>query len=327
MRSVTNAWGVAEISKWGRMFKKLVSATVAVAFFGVVFFGLVSALLGSVPDEAKLVTLTGRLDSLRIQQSFEFTVTPAGGQAVAVHMRSFAVPNIVARLRAAQSKTVTVRYRDGLLGRPVYAILGPDGDIVTFAAARAVLEAEDERKRPGFQQGLVLYGGSVLLMLCFFLLKRRSRHAIVDLTAANAATVVSNHELKWLRIFVMGFIGLLTALIVMESIQSPGFARPIVGVFGPRPLGLSPVIAAPLLIFAGALAPMGAMLWHLLSALNFAHRRDGVVRSGKFAMISGIARNWSDTDVRRHGLWALGTLAVFLLLMGAWIMATSRVGV
>lgn len=309
------------------MFKKLVSAAVAVAFFAIIFFGVTAGLLGSVPDEAKLVTLTGRLENLRIQQSFEFTVTPANGQPVAVHMRSFAVPNIVPRMRAVQGMTVTVRYSDALLGKPVYAILGPDGDIVTFAAARAVLEAEDDRKRPSFQQALALYGGSTLLMAIFFLLKWRSRPATVGLCAAEAATATSDHGLKWQRVFVLGFLGLLTALMVMESIQSPSFAKPLVGVFGPRPLGLPPVLATPLLIFAGALAPMGAMLWHLVSALNFANRRDGVVRSGKFAMISGIASNWSDANVRRHGIWALVSLAVFLLLMGAWIMATSRAGV
>ena len=309
------------------MFKKLASATVAVAIFSVVFFGLVSGLLGSVPDEAKLVTLTGRLENLRIQQSFEFTVTPPAGVAVAVHMRFFAVQNIVARMRAAQNKTVTVRYRDGLVGRPVYAISGPDGDIVQLAAARAILEAEDDRKRPGFQQGLVLYGGGALLMSCFFLLKRRSRPATVGLTAAEAAAAASNHGLKWQRIFVLGFLGMLTALVVMESIQSPGFAKPLVGVFGSRPLGLSPEVAAPLLIFAGCLAPITAMMWHLVSALNFAHRRDGVVRSGKFAMVFGIANNWSDANVRRHGIWTIACFAVFLLLMGAWIAATSRAGV
>ena len=56
-------------------------------------------------------------------------------------------------------------------------------------------------------------------------------------------------------------------------------------------------------------------------------RRDGVVRSGNFAMLFGITSNWGDANVPRHAFWTFAWFAAFLLLMGAWIVATSRAGV
>jgi hypothetical protein len=312
--------------------KRVIAAAVAAVTIALAVFGMFAGLSGSVPDEARLISLTGYLRDLRTsglkdgRTSVSFSVTPVAGAPVELHMRDFGITDLARRLRMVESRAVTVRYRELPFGRPVYAIAGPDGDIVSFAQARAFLEAEDREKAPDYLNGLVLYLGFPLALVVMFAVYRRTVPRDGSLPPRALEDLREAHKLHWHRAFGFAGIGAVVLILAHDAYRRPQTLAPLIGVFGPSPLGLSP-LAAYALLTALVFAPLIGMMWHLIGLAHAAQKRDGVLRMSKLALLMAAWRHWGDCVVRRHAIAALLFLALFALIGGAWIIAAARAGV
>lgn len=117
----------------------------------------------------------------------------------------------------------------------------------------------------------------------------------------------------------------ITAANIVQLINDPNVTKPVIKVFGPSPLGMPPGAIA-VLLFAAFIAPlcmMGRYLWSLGTSL---HAIDGRTIRSDFGLIAATRRNWSVPKVRWAAQRALIWIAVFAVIVAAWIIATAAVG-
>jgi hypothetical protein len=291
--------------------------------FALVLVGSVAMVMSSVPDEAKLVTLKGRLDGMQVAKTkdgelvFTLEIKPASGDMASVHLRAYGSKDPTEALSRAEGQDVVVRYRKLPFGNRAYAIAGPDGDIVSFAATRRFLEAEDAAKGPEKWGGLVLYGLCPLLMAALIWWGQRTRPVPEPTSAERTSHAALAHRLVQARSWAC-----LMWLMVIVLIGLGGVPADVTRVFGPRPLGLPPMTGY-LALTAIALAPLAWGAWHLMVALVTMQHRDGIFRPGKLGIARGLFEHWDDPAIRSHTRHLLAGVAVFLVLMTTWIIASA----
>jgi hypothetical protein len=293
-------------------------------FFGLVLFGSIAMVMSSVPDEAKLVTLAGRLDSLRVGKTkdgelvFTMEIKPAAGDPVSVHMRAYGAPDPITGLSRAEGQDVIVRYRKLFFGNRAYAMAGPDGDIVSFAATRRFLEAEDAAKGNEKWGGLVLYGLGPLLMAAVLWWSRRTQPAPDPTSPERTSQAALAHRLAQARAWAS-----IMWLLVMVLIGLGGVPADVTRVFGTRPFGLPP-LAGYLALTGLASAPLAWGFWHLMIALVTMQHRDGIQRVSKLGIARGLHEHWDDPAIRKHARSLLAGVIMFCVLIAVWITASAK---
>ena len=112
----------------------------------------------------------------------------------------------------------------------------------------------------------------------------------------------------------------------------PAMVRPVVGVFGSRPFGLSDPLFGFLLMAIGTL-PLALMVWHL-TLMTMALKASGYrppSGHGMFGMtrlfLHAFLHRNENASIARHFHRAVLSLGAFIALVAAWIMATERAGV
>jgi hypothetical protein len=291
--------------------------------WGGILFGAYAMIASSVPDEAKLVTLTGRLEDLRVVTTkdrdvvYTMLITPASGAAVSVHMRAFGARTLTDALSRAEGREVVVRYRKALLGNPAYAVAGPDGDILPFAQTRTFLQAEDAAKGADKWGGLILYGLGPLLMITIVWWRGRSAPVPAPTSLARTDNAAFEHRLATVRLLFGMMMALGGILIALHGVPA-NFTR----VFGSRPFGLDPM-AAYLTLTGLAFAPLVWAGWSLAAVIMLMQRRDGILRTGKLSMTRGIYQYWEDPVIRGLTWRVLAGAAVFLGLVLVWGVAAG----
>lgn len=328
-----------------RLVQALRVAFIVVVVGFVIGSSLWTLLAGGPPQERTLVTLTGILGDVRIARgkglaSSTFTVTPAGGAPVDLHMSDFGRPDLAAAVAAAQGQTVTVAYRAAPLGNPVYAMATPAGPVLRYADA-AAFERRDGRHTA--EGALLIYVAlPVLLLATLAVIRRRarvrgqqiagrSRPAVVLPARVTAAEIDPTRVAAGVGTVVpLLLFGFLALLLGREMATDPAMMKPFVGVLGPAPLGIPARYAAPVLLMAG-IAPLFVAMSHGMAVLARLAQVDGRMPVGMVSILLAMRRNRDlladDAAIRRHVRWTLAALALFLALCAAWIWATARAGV
>jgi hypothetical protein len=244
------------------------------------------------PTESSLKVVTGTLAHVNVvpyrdAQEITFDVIPANATRVSLHIKA-ASSNKIA---AAQDQTVTVKYKDALLGNPAYELRTATGPLVTYAETVALDGHTNVGKRTAMCGILILYGALPLMLFALVhFLKRRS---------ASSQTIA----------FTVGAViySVTVGFLLHDVWTDADMLKPFVGVFGKTPFGLRAEITASASVLL-MLAPLATMGWHVLHLL--------MIWRGQ----------WKSTaaDFRRHTWLALASLAMFVLLCGAWICATAK---
>lgn len=129
------------------------------------------------------------------------------------------------------------------------------------------------------------------------------------------------------RLMMVSGLGvLMIAPLVYDFFTKPESLKPFVGVFGANPLGI-PTPVASSLVFAAIVAPLVGMMWRGIELVLVLKQLEGRAVTGKFAIVAAAWRNWAQPLVRLHARAMLGWLGLFVLMVGAWIIATEMAGV
>lgn len=298
-------------------------AALAVLVLVLVLYGATITLLGTVPQEDQLTSVSGTLADVRTsysdrtrEPSFEFSVNPDGGQPVRLNMPSFGKAHVVAALESAQGRAVKVRYRSLLLGNRAYEVVQENTAIVSFGEAQKYVSQKNAEGQSWAWPALALYGGVPLLFAGIAVWRRRSKTPADPQSAFKLARAAA----------AIGLPLLGTGALAYDFFTKPQSLTPMTGVFGADPLGLPGPVFATLLVATG-LAPLGFMAWHLVSMNHYIAATGGKTAAGILGMLIALGRNWGDQKVRHHGRLMIAGLLGFFIVMGLWIMATERAGV
>lgn len=311
------------------MLARICLAFVVAVALAVVYTAASGLLLGSVPDEASLRQVAGRLGDVRIADgpdaSISFTVTPPQGAPLSLHIRPFGKTRLAEAVARAEGRSVTVRYKSLLLGNPAYEIRSDDMPLLSYAEAAAALRAEDERSTPERWRALALYVGLPFALWATFALVRRRRAAAAGVATSSIIEGPAQAARKR-NLFVGVVFAALVLILVSRGFTEPAMVRPVVGVFGDRPFGLPNEVAATLCLLVG-LTPLAPLLRHLAALSSRLSALDGKFRRGWLSLVLGAYKHRSDALARRSAAGMILWLGAFMAIAGAWIWAAARAGV
>jgi hypothetical protein len=254
----------------------------------------VSVLLDpAAPLESSLTVVNGTLANVSVvkyqdAQEITFDVIPANADRVNLHMKARSSEKIA----AAQDQAVTVKYKNALLGNPAYEVRTAIGPLVTYSETVALEAHADVGKRPAMWRLLILYGALPLTLFALVRFLRRRSASSQTISIAVGAVLCCP---------IAGFL-------LYDVWTDAAMLKPFVGVFGKTPLGLPVEITASASVLL-MLAPLTTMGWHF------------------FHLWGMIWRPSTRADFRRRAGMALVSLAVFIVLCGAWIYAAAKAGV
>jgi len=123
----------------------------------------------------------------------------------------------------------------------------------------------------------------------------------------------------------LGF-GAVGALMVWDIVRKPEGLAPIAGIFGADPLGIPTVVVAAV-VLAGLLLPLIGMMWRLIDLTQAMNRTDRRRATGALSIAMKVWRNRANPEVRRLAVKVLQWLALFVVAIGIWIIATAAAGV
>ena len=139
-------------------------------------------------------------------------------------------------------------------------------------------------------------------------------------------------KLKWLKIFGGVVYCLLVGDFARLLITAPAAVRPLVAVFGERPLGLPPQVLG-VLLMAVFLLSLFAFIWHLLNLSLAVASQTGQPQTvrGITGMLRLLGRSFvlrnSDSTIHHHFVRSVASISAFVFLVTTWIVATGVAGV
>lgn len=307
-----------------RLKRNLGIAGALLAYAIVVALGIV-ATWSSVPREADLVTIAGRLDDVRVSRdrktgdvTFHLEIE-AGGGTTSIHLSAFGRPATETRLREAvkSRETVTVRYRKLPFGNRGFAVADHHGDVLSFSDAKRHLEAAEAARGNERYGPLLLYGGLPPILLLIIWLRRRQAPPAAPGLAADRDPIHLAYARGTQRWLLLAMLPMLLALLALG-----GVPKDITRVFGEKPFGLPPM-ATFMVLTAVALLPLGVAGWHLVELLQILRQRTGRLVLGKWTILFETLAARDDPRVQRLVVNILAAAAGFAFLISLWIVAAS----
>jgi hypothetical protein len=313
-------WGGHYMSRWIGSIGSLVAGVFVAAMTTLIIYGAVAMIRGG-PSEASLSQMTGTLGDVKVSieqdggRSFTFALTGSDNKKREFNMLSdytAAKRELAATLASSQGQAAAVRYDAGILGDRAYEIVVGGVPLLSFTEVKSVLDAQAPNRRYIGWITLTLFGGIPLLFGVMFggaKLLRTIRGgvatAIEPITVGRLGTAA-----LWIPI-----AGTVASLFFMN----PETLRSFIAVLGKDPLGIStPVVATACLI--AATTPLAFAFSHLIAAL----RTTGRPARSLLSLLSALARDWSNPQVRHHAIRFFGGVLVFGALMIIWTHAVGR---